>query len=76
MERVLITCDDANVASARTIERNGGVLEDLRDTWLGRTRRYWITSDLAYEKLRSRDAGKLRIPSDAAGGPRFIPSVT
>ncbi|WP_327633567.1 GNAT family N-acetyltransferase [Kribbella sp. NBC_00482] len=42
MDRVLITCDDDNVASARTIERNGGVLEDVRDTWLGRTRRYWI----------------------------------
>ncbi|TDW94411.1 putative acetyltransferase [Kribbella pratensis] len=42
MDRVLITCDDGNVASARTIERNGGVLEDVRDTWLGRTRRYWI----------------------------------
>ena len=43
MDRVLITCDDVNLASARTIERNGGVLEDVRDTWLGRTRRYWIT---------------------------------
>ncbi|BCJ39023.1 GNAT family N-acetyltransferase [Actinocatenispora thailandica] len=43
MGRVLITCADDNVASARTIERNGGVLEDVRDTELGRTRRYWIT---------------------------------
>ena len=43
MDRVLVTCDDTNVASARTIERNGGVLEDIRDTWLGRARRYWIT---------------------------------
>ncbi|NUT22571.1 MAG: GNAT family N-acetyltransferase [Hamadaea sp.] len=42
MDRVLITCDDANVGSARTIERNGGVLEDVRDTALGRTRRYWV----------------------------------
>ncbi|WP_155369082.1 GNAT family N-acetyltransferase [Catellatospora vulcania] len=42
IDRVLITCDDANAASARTIERNGGVLEDVRDTTLGRTRRYWI----------------------------------
>jgi predicted acetyltransferase len=40
--RVLITCADDNLASARTIERNGGVLEDVRDTVLGRTRRYWI----------------------------------
>ncbi|GAA0604943.1 GNAT family N-acetyltransferase [Kribbella sandramycini] len=41
--KVLVTCDDANPASARTIERNGGILEDVRETWLGRTRRYWIT---------------------------------
>ncbi|MEV0269254.1 GNAT family N-acetyltransferase [Hamadaea sp. NPDC050747] len=42
LDRVLITCDDANTGSARTIERNGGVLEDVRDTALGRTRRYWV----------------------------------
>jgi predicted acetyltransferase len=42
LDRVLITCDDDNVASARTIERHGGVLEDIRDTELGSTRRYWI----------------------------------
>jgi predicted acetyltransferase len=29
--------------SARTIENAGGGLEDVRDTELGRTRRYWIT---------------------------------
>ncbi len=43
--RVLVTCDDANAASQRVIEANGGDLEDVRDTPLGRTRRYWI--DLA-----------------------------
>ena len=42
LDRVLVTCDDANIPSARTIERHGGVLEDVRDTELGRTRRYWI----------------------------------
>lgn len=42
IDRVLVTCHPGNVASARTIERNGGVLEDVRDTWLGPTRRYWI----------------------------------
>ncbi|ONI70038.1 GNAT family N-acetyltransferase [Kribbella sp. ALI-6-A] len=42
LDRVLVTCDDGNLASARTIERNGGVLEDVRETWLGITRRYWI----------------------------------
>lgn len=43
LTRVLVTCDDDNVGSARIIENNGGVLEDVRDTDLGRTRRYWIT---------------------------------
>ncbi|MCP3784313.1 GNAT family N-acetyltransferase [Micromonospora sp. A3M-1-15] len=43
LDRVLVTCADGNVASARTIERQGGVLEDIRDTELGRARRYWIT---------------------------------
>lgn len=38
LERVLVTCDVDNLASARTIERNGGVLEDVR----GDKRRYWI----------------------------------
>jgi predicted acetyltransferase len=42
IDRVLITCADDNVASARTIERHGGVLEDVRLTELGLTRRYWI----------------------------------
>lgn len=42
LDRVLLTCDDTNTASARTIERNGGVLEDVRETELGRKRRYWI----------------------------------
>ncbi|MGP9538563.1 GNAT family N-acetyltransferase [Brachybacterium sp. AOP43-C2-M15] len=35
---VLITCDDENLGSQRTIERNGGALEDVREG----TRRYWI----------------------------------
>ena len=43
LERVLITCNDSNLASARTIENSGGVLEDIRETELGSTRRYWIT---------------------------------
>ena len=42
LTRVLVTCDDGNVGSAATIESNGGVIEDVRDTDLGRTRRYWI----------------------------------
>jgi predicted acetyltransferase len=43
LHRVLIPCLAANVSSARTIERNGGVLEGVRDTDHGRVRRYWIT---------------------------------
>ncbi|MEV6368708.1 GNAT family N-acetyltransferase [Micromonospora musae] len=42
LDRVLITCEVANVASARTIERRGGILEDVRDTELGAVRRYWV----------------------------------
>ncbi|MEV4410366.1 GNAT family N-acetyltransferase [Catellatospora sp. NPDC049609] len=45
VDRVLMICAVDNVASARTIERNGGVLEGLRDTELGPQRRYWITLD-------------------------------
>ena len=42
--RVLVTCDDDNVGSIRTIEKNGGVLENVVS---GRgldkaKRRYWI----------------------------------
>jgi predicted acetyltransferase len=42
LDRVLVTCTLENVASARTIERGGGVLEDVRDTELGLAKRYWI----------------------------------
>ena len=42
LDQVLLTCAEGNVASAQVIERAGGVLEDLRDTELGRTRRHWI----------------------------------
>jgi len=38
IERALVTCDDDNLPSARTIERNGGVYEDTRNG----KRRYWI----------------------------------
>lgn len=43
LQRVLITCQEDNIASARTIERHGGVLEDIRATPdHGTVRRYWI----------------------------------
>ena len=41
--RVLVTCDDSNVASIRTIERNRGVLQDVVPVESGPAkRRYWI----------------------------------
>ena len=44
LDRVLISCDDANVGSIRTIEHNGGILENVVvDPRSGApTRRYWI----------------------------------
>jgi predicted acetyltransferase len=45
LDRVLIPCVADNIASARTIERNGGVLEGVRDTEQGPVRRYWFHLD-------------------------------
>ena len=42
MERVLVVCATDNVASARLIERQGGVLERVGPTEHGPARRYWI----------------------------------
>lgn len=42
LEKVLVTCDDTNLASAQVIVKAGGALEDVRPTELGLTRRYWI----------------------------------
>ncbi|GGB47327.1 acetyltransferase [Flexivirga endophytica] len=43
LRQALITCQDDNTASARTIERNGGALEDIRETPdHGTVRRYWV----------------------------------
>jgi predicted acetyltransferase len=42
LEQVLIVCPTDNLASAKTIERQGGVLEGVRDTERGPVRRYWI----------------------------------
>ena len=44
LTRVLLTCDDDNIGSIRTIEKNGGVLENVvKDSGLDRPkRRYWI----------------------------------
>jgi predicted acetyltransferase len=46
VERALVTCDDDNVASARTIERCGGALEDVvRVDGTSLKRRYWVPTD-------------------------------
>lgn len=42
VEKILITCDDANLPSCRVVERNGGVLGDVIDWKEERLRRYWV----------------------------------
>jgi predicted acetyltransferase len=42
LDRLLVVCEVDNVASAKTIERCGGVFEGIRDTGHGPGRRYWI----------------------------------
>jgi predicted acetyltransferase len=39
LDRVLIVCAVDNVASAKTIEHHGGILEEIRDTEWGRRSR-------------------------------------
>lgn len=42
-EKVLITCDINNIASAKTIEACGGKLENIiKEDELHSTKRYWI----------------------------------
>lgn len=41
-ERVLATCDDDNIASIKTIERNNGILQDKVMVKGSLIRRYWI----------------------------------
>lgn len=43
LDKVLITCDKNNPASAKTILANGGVLENEVDEGHRITQRYWIT---------------------------------
>ncbi len=46
LEKILITCNDTNMASARIIEKNGGKLQDKTNNIVDDieilTRRYWI----------------------------------
>ena len=41
-KQILITCDDDNIGSFRTIEKNGGILKDRVPNHQGIGRRYWI----------------------------------
>lgn len=43
IDPALLTCDVDNVASAKVIEANGGVLEDVR----GDKKRYWVPTNVA-----------------------------
>lgn len=42
INRVLLTCDDDNVGSAKIIEKNGGILENKIEHERVLKRRYWI----------------------------------
>ncbi len=43
VQKVLVTCDDNNIASAKVIEKNGGILENIFEKPNGtKIRRYWI----------------------------------
>ena len=43
LEKVLITCNDSNTASARVMEKNGCILENVIDVEGRPVRRYWRT---------------------------------
>ncbi|MCL2559034.1 MAG: GNAT family N-acetyltransferase [Turicibacter sp.] len=42
LSKVLITCDKANIASAKTIQANGGILENEIPENDRMTQRYWV----------------------------------
>ena len=44
-DRVLLTCDEDNLGSRKTIEKAGGVLEDRGEFEGAMTRRYWIEAN-------------------------------
>jgi predicted acetyltransferase len=62
LDRVLVTCDDGNVASMRTIEKNGGVMEntvagpDLATP----KRRYWV--NISRRRTRAIARARTDIP--------------
>jgi Acetyltransferase (GNAT) domain len=54
--KVLVTCGDSNLASARVIEKAGGVLEDVRETELGLTP---VTGSRSESGMLRKTAGDL-----------------
>ena len=54
LKRVLVTCDDDNVGSIKTIEKNGGVLESIVAGTDADTpkRRYWVDTAALGHKIR------------------------
>ena len=45
LKKVLLTCDDSNIASRKIIEKNGGKLQDLVEVDGEKVRRYWIETE-------------------------------
>ena len=46
IEKALVTCDDANIASGKVIEKCGGVLENMVELDNGeKLRRYWVATE-------------------------------
>jgi len=43
LKKVLITCDTENIASSKTIEKNGWKLENIINLDWKNVSRYWIT---------------------------------
>ena len=43
MKRVLLSCDEDNDGSRKTIEKNGGILENIVDFESERVMRFWIS---------------------------------
>ena len=66
IERVLVTCDDDNVGSIRTIEKNGGVLDVVSGLdVLKPKRRYWIDAAVA----TGRPTGEGAMPPESGHRP-------
>jgi predicted acetyltransferase len=42
LEKVLLICDEANIASIKVIVKNGGILEESLDQSRGKKKRFWI----------------------------------